>query len=268
MLPEYANENRLWFPGLAEYLVANLASRLQGRGALIERYGTQRWFTGDTNASIVDMGTVRLGRYLSTIEHLPTSTAASFSNLIFADSIYSRAKAQFQAAARVLDSVSALADTVGRLVRSIHVLRASTDCDVSHSSPQLPFSVFVSIPEPAERDANLRVAESLIHESMHLQLSLLDAVEPLVGASGTSGYSPWKQEVRPVEGLLHGIYVFAVIHQALGVLEDLQPASQPYCTKRRNAIQTEVSILPEQPDGLSTVGNLLWERSRQCVLGR
>ena len=73
---------------------------------------------------------------------------------------------------------------------------------------------------------------------MHLQLTLLDTVEPLVGTSGTCGYSPWKQEIRPVEGLLHGIYVFAVIHQTLGVLADLQPASQPYCVKRRNAIQT------------------------------
>lgn len=268
MLSEYTSESRLWFPGLAEYLVSDFAFRVRREPALIDLYGTHRWLTGDMNASIVDMGTVRLGRHFSTIEHLPASTAASFSSLTFADDKYSHANAQIQAAAEVLNSVNTLADTVGCLVRSIHLLQAPKDHDVSHSSPQLPFSVFVSIPEPTERDANMRVAESLIHESMHLQLSLLDTVEPLVGTSGTYGYSPWKQELRPVEGLLHGIYVFAVIHQALGALAESQPASQPYCVKRRNEIQTEIGVLPEQPDGLSAVGDALWQRSRECVLRR
>jgi HEXXH motif-containing protein len=266
MLPEYVNDSRLWFPGLAQYLMTDLVSRDQGRRGLVDHYGTQRWLTGDANASIVGMGTVRLGRHLSIIEQLPVSTIDSFSNLTFADDKGSHACAQIQEAAEVLDSVNTLADTVGCLARSIHLLRASIDHDISHSSPHLPFSVFVSIPEPTERDASLRVAESLIHESMHLQLTLLDTIEPLVDASGTCGYSPWKQEIRPVEGLLHGIYVFAVIHQTLGVLADLQPASQAYCVKRRNAIQAEVGILPAELDGLSATGDALWQRSRRCVM--
>jgi hypothetical protein len=266
MLPEHVNDSSLWFPSLAEYLMVDLVSRDQGRRALVDHYGTQRWLTGDANASIVGIGTVRLGRYLSVIEQLPVSTIGSFSNLTFVDDKCSHACAQIQGAAEVLDSVNTLADTVGCLARSIHLLRAPIDHDISHSSPHLPCSVFVSIPEPTERDANLRVAESLIHESMHLQLTLLDAVESLVGSSGAHGYSPWKQEIRPVEGLLHGIYVFAVIYQALGILADLQPASRPYCVKRRIAIQAEVGILPAQPDGLSAVGDTLWQRCRECVL--
>jgi hypothetical protein len=268
MLTEYLHENRLWFPGLAEYLVANFTSRVQGGRILIDHYGTQRWLTGDTSASILDTGAVRLGRYFSTIEQLPTSAIACFSDLIFADNQCSQSTAQVQAAAGVLDGVETLADTVGCLVRSIHLLQAPKDHDVSHSSPQLPFSVFVSIPEPTERDASLRVAESLIHESMHLQLSLIDAIEPLVNRPDADGYSPWKREFRPVEGLLHGLYVFAVIHQTLGFIAESQLASQRYCVKRRNEIQTEVGILPEQPDGLSAAGNTLWQRSRQHVLGR
>jgi hypothetical protein len=268
MLSDYLSESRLWFPGLAEYLVDDLASRVQGRRDLIDHYGTQRWLMKDTNLSIADIGAVLLGQHFSTIERLPTSTAASFSDLTFADNKYSHPAAQLQAAAEVLDDVNTLADTVGRLVRSIVLLQAPKDHDVSHSSPQLPFSVFVSIPRPTEKDASLRVAESLIHESMHLQLSLLGTVEPMVNTPDTSGYSPWKREIRPVEGLLHGIYVFAVIHQALGALSESQPASQPYCVKRRKEIQAEVGILPEQPGGLSAAGNSLWQRSRHCVLRR
>ena len=102
---------------------------------------------------------------------------------------------------------------------------------------------------------------------MHLQLSLLDTVEPLLGTPGVSGYSPWKRELRPVEGLLHGIYVFAVIHQVLGIITETQPANRPYCVKRLNEIQTEVSILPELTHGLSMVGDNLWDTSRRSVLG-
>jgi HEXXH motif-containing protein len=266
MLAEYLSESRLWFPGLAEYLVGDFASRVQSRRFLIDHYGTQRWLTGNTCVSIVDMGQVRLGQHSATIERLPITTTAYFSGLTFADNKYSQATAQVQAAAEILDGVDTLADTIGCLVRSIHLLRAPKDHDVSHSSPQLPFSIFLSIPDLTERDANLRVAESLIHESMHLQLSLLDTAEPLLGTSGVSGYSPWKRELRPVEGLLHGIYVFAVIHQVLGIIAETQPGRQSYCVKRRNEIQTEVGILPEQTNGLSAAGNTLWKRSRRSVL--
>jgi HEXXH motif-containing protein len=268
MLPEYVNDSRLWFPGLAGYLMTDLVSMDHERRALIDHYGTQRWLAGDADASVVGMGTVRLGQHLSIIELLPASTINSFSDLTFADERCSHAGARLQEAAEVLDNVNTLADAVGCLARSIHLLKAPRDHDISHSTPDLPFSVFVSIPEPTERDASLRVAESLIHESMHLQLTLLDIVEPLVGTSGTCGYSPWKQEIRPVEGLLHGIYVFAVIHQALGILAEVQPTSQTYCVKRRDAIQAEVGILPALPDGLSATGEALWQRSYQRVMSQ
>src|SRR5262249_31638333 len=100
------------------------------------------------------------------------------------------------------------------------------------------------------------------------QLSLFGNIEPLLDTSDACGYSPWKRELRPVEGLLHGIYVFAVIHQVLGIIAETQPASQPYCVKRRNEIQTEVGILPEQTNGLSAAGYTLWQRSRRSVLRR
>ncbi len=266
MPSSYLNERRLWFPGLAEYLVTDFASRAPKLRALIDYYGTQRWLTENTSVSTDDMGAVRLGQYSATIERLPISTASSFSGLTFTDERYSQAIAEVQAAADIIDSVNTLADTVGCLVRSIHLLRAPEDHDVSHSSPHLPFSIFVSIPEPNERNANLRVAEALIHEAMHLQLSLLDTVEPLLGTPGFSGYSPWKRELRPVEGLLHGIYVFAVIHQVLGIIAETQPADRRYCIKRLNEIQTEVSILPELTPGLSAAGNNLWDISRRSVL--
>ena len=38
MLPEYVNDSRLWFPGLAQYLMTDLVSRDQGRRGLVDHY--------------------------------------------------------------------------------------------------------------------------------------------------------------------------------------------------------------------------------------
>jgi HEXXH motif-containing protein len=80
-----------------------------------------------------------------------------------------------------------------------------------------------------------------------------------------NGYSPWKQEVRPVTGLLHGLYVFAVIHQALGILMGVHHDWRPYCRKRSSAIEDEIASLPEKPDGLSEMGMDLWHRCRESI---
>lgn len=257
------DENRLWFPGLADDLVANFC-RDQGRRTLADEYGTQQWLTGGVQTPVVEA--VTIGRYIANVEYLPDAIAATFDWLTFAGSKRPFVREQIQASADLLLDIHGLADTVGRIVRSIHPLHALRDHDVSHSSPDLPFSVFVSVPDPGERDGLLRVAESLIHESMHLQLTLIDSIDPLVVEHLASDYSPWKEEIRPVAGLLHGLYVFAVIHQTLGTLMYMRADFQQYCTKRRTAIQREVATLPEEPDGLSATGRQLWRRGRETVL--
>jgi HEXXH motif-containing protein len=109
------------------------------------------------------------------------------------------------------------------------------------------------------------VAESLIHESMHLQLTLVDSIEPLAVDDRANGYSPWKEELRPVTGLLQGLYVFAVIHQALRILMGVRDDCRPYCRKRSSAIEAEIASLPEKPDGLSEMGMGLWRRCREAL---
>lgn len=172
---------------------------------------------------------------------------------------------QLREAGDVLSSVADLADSVGCLVRSIHVLRAPRDHDVSHSTPAIPFSAFVSVPRVDERDAALRLAESLVHEAMHLQLTLVDRTDALVIDRRRRAYSPWKEDSRPLEGLLHGLYVFAVIHQVLDLFAEAEPGSRDYCAKRRRQIGKEVANLPPEPDGLSSLGGALWRRCSASV---
>jgi HEXXH motif-containing protein len=50
------------------------------------------------------------------------------------------------------------------------------------------------------------MAETLVHEGQHVKLcGLLDMV-PLVTSSGQQVYAPWRQDPRPVGGLLQGVY--------------------------------------------------------------
>ena len=255
-------ESILWFPNLASELVAGFISRNQVEPSLVEQYGTSRWLAGSTKPPAPDGGDIRIGSRMAKIEYLPSGTAATFEGLHFSGRHHPPVRERIQAAADALTHIPSLAESIGSVVKAIHPVCSPRGYDVSHSTPELPFSIFLSVPDNDERDAMLRVAEALIHESMHLQLTLVDCIDPLAVDGLASGYSPWKDEVRPVTGLLHGLYVFAVIHQALGILSNERGEWHPYCRKRRSEIELEVASLPETPEGLSRVGSELW---RLCL---
>ncbi len=259
-------ERSLWFPGLAVLLVEDFWAKF-GDPAGSAIYTTQGWLGEVEDASVADASLIRFGPHVSRLEALPASTRQSFSDLSFVDKESEALAEQVRAAGDILTCVDGLADTLGCLVRSIHVLSAPRDHDVSHSTPALPFSVFVSVPGADEKDALLRLAESLIHEAMHLQLTLVDRTDALVIDRRGQSYSPWKGGLRPLEGLLHGLYVFAVIHQVLALFAEMQPRSRDYCAKRRAQIEEEVALLPLlPPDGLSAIGQALWRRCSGSVL--
>lgn len=260
-----SEEGLLWFPDLTAELVAGFISHNQVELNLVEQYGTSRWLAGNMKPPRPDGGDIRLGPHVAKIEYLPSETAAKFEGLCFADGRDPQIRDRIETAADILVHIPSMAESIGLLVKSIHPLQSPRDQDISHSTPELPFSIFVSIPEKDERDSLPRLAESLIHESMHLQLTLIDSTERLAVDDRVSGYSPWKDEVRPVTGLLHGLYVFAVIHQALGILTTERSEWRQYCHKRISAIEREIASLPEEPAGLSTIGMDLWRRCLKTI---
>ena len=117
------------------------------------------------------------------------------------------------AVSQVIDRNQHLRSAVAELAWRCHLVRPHDDAyDVSFSDPNIPFSIFVSVPEAKNRRSILRVAENLVHETMHLQLSLFEQTCPLIdSAVPWSLYSPWKGEERPAQGILHGLYVFVVL---------------------------------------------------------
>lgn len=79
---------------------------------------------------------------------------------------------------------------------------------VSYSSPRRPGVSYVHV---ASRPL-ARLAEDLLHEAAHGALHQLEEVRPLLarGAADTRFWSPWRKEWRPVRGILHGAFTFAV----------------------------------------------------------
>ncbi|WP_372827076.1 HEXXH motif-containing putative peptide modification protein [Polaromonas sp.] len=135
--------------------------------------------------------------------------------------------------------VPTLHESVRMLVKSLHALiPTDNESDVSFSEPAIPFSIFVSIPETVVKWNALRLAEAIIHEAMHLQLSLLERKVPLVKANDITFFSPWKNELRSTVGLLHACYVFAVIDGWLSAIST--QVDHRYVENRRTAIKDQI----------------------------
>ncbi len=62
-------------------------------------------------------------------------------------------------------------------------------------------------------------AEVLTHEAAHMWLSLMEDDEELAteGWTGEAYYSPWREDLRPIAGLIHGVYVFTSVANVLAI---------------------------------------------------
>ena len=139
--------------------------------------------------------------------------------------------------------VPPLYGTVAGMCRSVHVLLGSAEgYDVSYSDPSLPFSIFVSCPAEGEPDRYERLAENVLHEALHLQLSLIERIQPLVadGAKEQKVFSPWRQGERSIGGLLHAIYVFGNIRHFWRQVADIRPRLTAFAHTRINSIDSEL----------------------------
>src|SRR5262249_37575713 len=68
---------------------------------------------------------------------------------------------------------------IAAYVEAVHLVHADPEYDVSHSEPRWPARIFVSLPGRADRVGTLRLAENVIHEAMHLQLTAREIQTPL-----------------------------------------------------------------------------------------
>lgn len=226
-------------------------------------YGTARWLIQDPRyrRDIAGFAEV-LGQKIA-IEKLERRFDTEFGDVILRPDLRSSDIQILNSAMSVIETAPTLAETVLHLVRAIHLLEATEGYDASYSSPDLPFSVFLSLPDDRERDPAIRAAESMVHEAMHLQLSLIERHVPLAHSDATA-FSPWKQSERPASGLLHGLYVFSVLYQ---FFSGLVGSYERYAQRRRGEIEHEIGQLPDVRQSLTPAGARLWDRCFSSIGG-
>jgi HEXXH motif-containing protein len=72
-----------------------------------------------------------------------------------------------------------------------------------------------------------QLAENIVHELMHSELNLLQEVEPLFDADAEQRYySPWRDDPRPLHGLVHALHVFSGVADFLVGLENVAPTAE------------------------------------------
>jgi hypothetical protein len=249
-----------WFPGLAKQLARtrwNADERLNGLDR--STYGTERYITSDPRARRLEQSLVSLPNNFEANEPILvemlygealkryTLDGLNFYSCgeINSDFVHDR----LDCALRRLGSVPGVDSAVGALVAAIHILKpASPDYDVSSSDPYVPFSIFVGIDAKETANWELRLAEGILHECMHLQLSLMEQALPLTTDDGGFYLSPWRGTMRPTLGVLHGLYVFRVIQDFYRTLlcnRAYRDEELAYLNRRIAEIETEVATVRE-----------------------
>jgi HEXXH motif-containing protein len=204
-----------WWPGLAQTLAKEREPKLPFKAA---EYSTSRFLGLGSPMNLstaVPSSSDRLALRLEVMEASGNQRFADRGLEFVAESHVIAATGQaISAATSLICLVPSLALAVSALVRSVHILKSDDPgIDISFSDPSIPFSIFLSVSRG--KDADLRIAEAIIHETMHLQLSLVEQVVPLVLDDKMTRFSPWKQKLRPLSGLIHALYVFRVIDRWL-----------------------------------------------------
>ena len=184
-----------------------------------------------------------------------------------ADMRETRFPATLESSLELVRTVPPLQGTVAGLCRSLHVLVASgRDFDVSYSDPSLPFSIFVSCPPATERNRVERLAENIVHEALHLQLTLVESAESLVidVPDETPVFSPWKNEWRSVRGVMHAVYVFGNLRCFWKRVAADLPESSSFARTRVEMIDGELDAVRQLATSrfLTSMGRRL---ARSCL---
>ncbi len=166
-------------------------------------------------------------------------------------------------AATAIDEVPGIAKIVRAHVAHVHLLKAPRGYDISHSEPCWSDRIFVSVPDRTDSIGTLRLAESVIHEAMHLHLSRFERNTPLVCSEQGTVFSPWRQAFRPYGGVLHGLFVFCCLREYFrGLPQDQEQLALGHIRQRVKEIDVEIAQLDlaALEAGLSIPGKTLLMR--------
>jgi uncharacterized protein len=109
----------------------------------------------------------------------------------------------------------ALHKEILKICRAVQFIRdpaAHPEKIVSFSDNSVPGALFVSMIQGEKTIDPYDLADSLVHEHRHQKLYLLERLFPMV-ESRELVVSPWREDLRPPSGLLHGVFVFVELRR-------------------------------------------------------
>ncbi len=230
-----------WYDGLAQKLADRRWRCLSHKGIDPATYGTLRVLRANPAAPRLATVLNHAGfQRTLLLEQFDTNMLARYGILGLREP-RNLDRRQFEAALAgamaLLEVVPAVGTAARALVWSITAVEVEgPDYDTGYSDPAVPFSIFIGAHRGEDGVPAIRLAEGVLHEVMHLQLSLIEAVVPLVGGDAERRHSPWQDRRRPTQGLLHGLYVFRVVQDWLGALMDRPGCSESEVAHARTRI--------------------------------
>jgi HEXXH motif-containing protein len=140
-----------------------------------------------------------------------------------------------------------LHDEIGHFIQSVVPIRSlDRSKSLSVSAPEFPGAIQCSL-DPAPM-----MGEVLVHEYRHNLLHAITTLDPVLAPSSPTGdrfYSPWRDDPRPLHGILHAIFSFlGVVLYYRGLLEraSLSPTNQRAARRRTTAHAKRLEFAAEQ----------------------
>ncbi|GJD97687.1 aKG-HExxH-type peptide beta-hydroxylase [Methylobacterium iners] len=244
-----------WFDGLAAPLARSKWVSMESVGLDRSNYGTTRFVRRDARAERDVIGQLSLPAAFGVaspvcLELLHGATASRYADIGLryhetGELAPERAFQALQGAFARLAEVPGAARAVGAVLAAVHVVKPDgPEYDVSYSDPAVPFSIFVGIDVANQAHGELRLAESILHECMHLQLTLIEESFPLVIGETERYHSAWTGTHRPARGVMHALYVFRAVQDFFRALLHAgwcDREEQRYLERRLVAIDEEVA---------------------------
>lgn len=102
---------------------------------------------------------------------------------------------------------------ISPVIQLIQDPTAHPDKLVSFSDNVVPGALYICIQVNNQIASSYDIAESIIHEHRHQKLYLLERYAPIVKSDFPYVKSPWREELRPVSGLFHAVFVFSEVEK-------------------------------------------------------
>ena len=163
-----------------------------------------------------------------------------------------------------------LVEEISLVMRSVvPLLSIDPEVNLSVSAPEFLGTAMITY------DSTPMLAEALAHEYRHNLLNALTEGSPLVTqeAATRSVYSPWRDDPRPVMGLLHALFTFTEVAEFLRAAVHsgkLSPTNTRAAARRCLAHMVRLEIGIDEMDavtGLTTFGSQMMTGFKDAFLG-